>query len=108
MESSDKVSTAKRRQPSPGFSPEKTENKRMKNSLPYPPEKHFPSEVHDDSATKTGQIIPFTGSGRRLFDGKLCTRSVEETSSSMLNQTTKKEEEPKFQAFTGKKYSLIN
>ncbi|XP_014620124.2 ubiquitin recognition factor in ER-associated degradation protein 1 [Glycine max] len=56
------------------------------------PEKLLPSassdkgctEVHDDSATKTARIIPFTGFGRRL-DGEPCTPSVEETSS-MLKQ----------------------
>ncbi|KAG4988576.1 hypothetical protein JHK82_030913 [Glycine max] len=129
------------------------------------PEKLLPSassdkgctEVHDDSATQTAQIVPFTGFGRRV-DGKPCTQSVEETCS-MLNllkteketkncnskisntasrrasgklvfgsnantpkiqtppkaslkiktqESSKKEEESKFQAFTGKKYSLID
>ncbi|TKY67367.1 Ubiquitin fusion degradation protein 1-like [Spatholobus suberectus] len=130
------------------------------------PEEQLPSalsdkgltEVHDDSATKTARIIPFTGSGKRL-DGRLSTQSVEETSALMLKQqrtenetknsnsklsttasrrtsgklvfgsnvkepkiqtppkaslksttqeSSQKEEEPKFQAFTGKKYTLIN
>ncbi|KAK7385180.1 hypothetical protein VNO78_30892 [Psophocarpus tetragonolobus] len=128
------------------------------------PEKQLPcasshkgnTEAHDDSAKKTAQIIPFSGSGRRL-DSKPCTQSVQEISSSMLKdqqtetetknldsnsrpsrrksgklvfgsdanaskiqshakaslestnqESSQNEELPKFQAFTGKKYSLRN
>lgn len=53
----------------------------MQNSLE---DSDYSVSVHDDSATKTARIIPFTGFGRRL-DGEPCTPSVEETSS-MLKQ----------------------
>ncbi|KAL9277187.1 hypothetical protein ACSQ67_025266 [Phaseolus vulgaris] len=113
------------------------------------PEKEC-SEVHEDSAKKSVKINPFSGTARRL-DGKACTQSVPETSSSVTNQQqtenatkysnfktpasrktsgklvfgsnvnvprvetstkkheeSQKKEEPKFQAFTGKKYSLMD
>ncbi|KAK7262479.1 hypothetical protein RJT34_30053 [Clitoria ternatea] len=90
-------------------------------------------EVDDDLATKiAGTISPFTGSGRRL-DGKPSTQENESKScnstpsnsasscrtsgklvvgsdanASNIQKTPPKVEEPKFQAFTGKSYSLRN
>ncbi|KAI5390789.1 uncharacterized protein LOC127103112 [Lathyrus oleraceus] len=113
------------------------------------PEKNLPSDLSDkespqvekETETKTPEVIPFSGSGRRL-DGKPATQSVEASSTPILKQQqqqtenktkssgklvfgskgnaanvslkTESQESPKkktktkeFQAFTGKKYSLI-
>ncbi|RDX99420.1 Ubiquitin recognition factor in ER-associated degradation protein 1, partial [Mucuna pruriens] len=59
------------------------------------------TEVPDDSATKTARISPFTGPGRRL-DGKPCTQSVEETSTSMLKQKQQQETEKETKNFNSK------
>jgi len=45
----------------------------------------FCVSVHEDSAKKSVKINPFSGTARRL-DGKACTQSVPETSSSVTNQ----------------------
>ncbi|KAI5390450.1 hypothetical protein KIW84_075678, partial [Lathyrus oleraceus] len=113
------------------------------------PEKNLPSDLSDkespqveeEAETKTPEVIPFSGSGRRL-DGKPATQSVEASSTPILKQQQQQtenktkssgklvfgskgnaanvslknesQESPKkktktkeFQAFTGKKYSLI-
>ncbi|KAI5390447.1 hypothetical protein KIW84_075677 [Lathyrus oleraceus] len=113
------------------------------------PEKNLPSDLSDkespqveeEAETKTPEVIPFSGLGRRL-DGKPATQSVEASSTPILKQQQQEtenktkssgkvvfgskgnaanvslknesQESPKkktktkeFQAFTGKKYSLI-
>ncbi|KAI5390457.1 hypothetical protein KIW84_075679 [Lathyrus oleraceus] len=89
---------------------------------------------HSDSLTKTPEVIPFCGSGRRL-DGKPATPILKQQQQEIENKTksssgklvfgskgnaanvslkNESQESPKkktktkeFQAFTGKKYSLI-